>query len=359
MRMRWFQAAICLPLVVACGRSADEPISRAYGEAVRELGIYAVFPPREEFQVGDVYFWSQSRSNPSDTVSVYVTSLDWMRHEADAFLRSRVVFQNSRSANNAATPLAQTDFPNETGRIQTRGEVRDAALLASLPITALPRVSADAGFTSGIGLVGLLASLGLTGGSRTTVTLDFNDVRSYWVPNLAVQARVDAAAPVIVARNLEPALRELTRNLQLRSGASADPCGGERICGMSAITRVYLAREIDYTYRNGSIVAAGLRRAETLPETGPAVRPPVAPVVTVNVATGADGTIEGVTDQSQIEALRTQLATLTASTDRGQSLRLEAWDARGITFSQVFQRPVAVAWDGIEFCISETIEGGC
>ncbi|MBF9058208.1 hypothetical protein HKCCSP123_03350 [Rhodobacterales bacterium HKCCSP123] len=357
--MRWLTAAICLPLVVACGGSAREPIARAYGEAVRELGIYPVFPPREEFQVGDVYFWSQSRSDPSDTISVYVTSLAWMRHEADAFLRSRVVFQNSRHVNNAATPLEQTDFPNSTGRIQTRGEVTDASLLASLPITALPRVSADAGFTAGTGLIGLLASLGLTGGTRTTVTLDFNDVRSYWVPNLAVQARVDDAAPGIVVEHYGPALRELTRTLQLRGTGSADPCGADRVCGMSAITRVYLAREIDYTYRNGSIVAAALRRAETLPETGAATRPPVAPAVTVNVATGADGTLDGAPAQQQIDALRGQLATLTASADRGQSLRFEAWDARGITFSEVYQRPVAVAWDGIEFCIGETIEGGC
>lgn len=357
--MRWLMIAIALSVLFSCTRVADEPISRAYAEAVRELGIYPVFPPREEFQIGDVYFWSQSRSDPSDTISVYVTSLDWLRHEADRFLRSRVVFESSTPTNNAATPLSHRDFPNAEGRIQTRGEVTDARLLSSLPITALPRVSADAGFTNGIGIIGLLASLGLTGGTRTTVTLDFNDVRTYWVPNLAVEARVVAATPLILANNYDAAIGEITRTLRLRGGSSSDPCGANRICGMSAITRVYLTRQIEYTYRNGSIVAAALRQAETLPATGAAARPQLSPIVTVNIAPGSDGTVDGAHTQKQIEALQTQLANLSASTDRGQSLRFEAWDARGITFSEVYQRPVAVAWDGIEICIGETAEGGC
>jgi hypothetical protein len=357
--MRWLMIASALSVLFSCTRVADEPISRAYGEAVRELGIYPVFPPREEFQIGDVYFWSQSRSDPSDTISVYVTSLDWLRHEADRFLRSRVVFESSTDTNTAATALPHRDFPNAEGRIQTRGEVADENLLSSLPITALPRVSADAGFTNGIGIIGLLASLGLTGGARTTVTLDFNDVRTYWVPKLEVQARVIAATPLILENNFDAAVGELTRALRLRGGASSDPCGTDRICGMSAITRVYLTRQIEYTYRNGSIVAAALRQAETLPSTGVAVRPQLAPTVTVNVATGEDGMINGSSTQKQFEALQTQLASLSASTDRGQSLRFEAWDARGITFSEIYQRPVAVAWDGIEICIGETAEGGC
>lgn len=350
--------SVCLTLLLGCGTSVDEPVSRAYGEAVRELGIFPVFPPREEFQVGDVYIWSQSTRNPSDTLSVYISSLDWVRHEANTFLRSRVVFQNT-SVNNAGTNrLDQSDFPNDVGTAQTRGEIADASLLASLPITALPRVSADAGFTSGLGLVNLLSSLGLVGGSRTTVTLDFTDVRTYWVPNVQVVGQIDSLAPQIVGNYYGAGLRELSRSLQLRDRVSSDPCGVGRTCGMSVITRVYLTRQIDYTYRNGKIIAAGLQRADTIPEDGTPTRPPSAPTVTVNIATNADGTVDGAQTEAQIAALRQQLTTLSTSTSRGQSLQFQAWDARGITFSQLYQRPVAVAWDGIEFEITESRPGG-
>lgn len=117
--MRALLLFCCLLLLNGCASSVDEPITRAYGEAVRDLGIFPVFPPREEFQVGDVYAWSQSESDPRDNLSIYVTSLHWMRHEASSFLRSRVVFQNSQVANGAPNPLGQYDLPNSAGVIQT------------------------------------------------------------------------------------------------------------------------------------------------------------------------------------------------------------------------------------------------
>lgn len=231
-------------------------------------------------------------------------------------------------------------------------------LVASLPITALPRVSADAGFTSGLGLVSLLSSVGLAGGARTTVTLDFTDVRTYWVPNVQVVSRVDAASQELLVSYADAAIRDLTRSLQLRSGKQTDPCGSGRICGLSVITRVYLTRQIDYTYRNGRIVAAGLRRAELVADNGSATRPAIPPSVVVNVTTDADGAVDGAQTDAQIATLQGQLAALSANTDRGQSLRFEAWDARGITFRQIYQRPVAVAWDGIDYEISAFASGG-
>jgi hypothetical protein len=345
---------ISISVLGSCSTVVDEPVSRAYGEAVRDLGIFPVFPPREEFQVGDIYMWSQSLSDPSDTISVYITSLDWVRHEASNFLRSRVVFQNSAHNNTTARPLEQVDLPGTPGRITTRGEIDDATLLSSLPITALPRVSADAGYTTGLGIVGILASLGLAGSARTTVTLDFNDVRSYWVPNTQVRGRLQTDAALAIGPYFEAGQIELRRLVGATGRADPSPCSGQRRCGVSVITRVYLTREIDYTYRNGSIVAAGLRRADAVNAEGAAPRPPAAPSVVVNVATGSDGTVDGAQTQAQVNALRQQIDALSASNDRGASLRFEAWDARGITFSQLYQRPVAVAWDGIELNIALT-----
>lgn len=338
----WRCLCVVLALAVSgCGRPADTDLKLAYGKAVRQIGVFPVYPPREEFQIGDIYMWSQSIRDPNDTVSVYLDSLPWMRQSADSFMATRIVFRNTIPAAN--TPANNTiDLPPGPPVLAVRGDMRDPELSASLPIAAFPTVTADAGFTAGLGLVSVLSAVGLAGGNRTYVSLNFNDVRTYWVPSVEVMANVHATIGPLLSQRESIGRVERNRLVALRKGAGTDPCANGRRCGVSVVTRVYLTRQIDYTYRNTRIVAAALRRAET-----EAAKAPAAPAVNVTVTTAADGSLPADIDR-QIADIRKQLAELSAGDAQGQSFRFESWDARGVTFASRYQRPVVVGWDGID-----------
>lgn len=336
-------------LAVACSAAPDADLSIQYGKTVRKVGIFPVYPPREDLQVGDVYLWSQSIKEPNDSVSVYLTSIDWLRARADAFLASRVVFKNTEADQNK---LSQTDMPGSSSVLATRGDLRDVALSQTLPIASFPSISADSGFTAGIGLVQALAAVGLAGSARTKVTLNFNDVRTYWVPNTQVRFEAIAAVAPQMPYLYEVGHIEMRERILARYGKNVPACDSGRRCGISIVTKVYLTRKLNYTYTNARIIAAALKYAETQGKMAPD-----APAVTVNVSQQTDGTIDAAALDAQIAALRAQLKTITDSTNEGASFRFEGWDARGVTFSSSYQRPVVVGWDGIMVPIGMQMEG--
>ncbi|WP_139832197.1 hypothetical protein [Mesorhizobium australicum] len=315
----------------------------AYGKAVREVGLFPVYPPREEFQIGDVYMWSQSISDPNDTVSVYLLTLDWLRQKADDFMASRIVFRNTDSLDLEDPDYSSTDIPEGSSDLALRGDHREPALSRSLPIAAFPTVSADAGFTAGAGLVNVLTSVGLAGGSRTIVTLDFNDVRTYWVPTAQVLNDIRGDLAPKIGPLLEAGTIDRDRLVKAKRGIATAPCSNGRRCGISVVTRVYLTRQINYTYRNNRIVAAALRIAEK-----PGATAPLAPSINVTVKTDNQGVIDSADIDTQLVEIRKQLDNLGANNAQGQAFRFESWNARGVTFSSRYQRPVVVGWDGAD-----------
>jgi hypothetical protein len=341
--------SIALALALAACGAAPGELSHEYGKSARKVGLYPIYPPREEFQIGDVYAWSQSRTNANDTIAVYVKTLDWLRHEADRFMATRIVFENS-TATDPEKPFVRTNRDTPAGKhgLTLRGDLSPSSDLGgSLPIAAFPSITADAGFTAGVGIVRLLTAIGLAGGARTQVTLNFNDVRTYWAPNVEVAGRAIEDRNAAYRDNRDVIDFELRRMAEYRLGSGVDPCRGARHCGISVVTRVYLTRKIDYTYRNARIVAGALRTAEPGFKRADV---PAAPAVTVNV-TSANGEIDAAAIDTQVAAIRTQLDQLTAAEGQGASLRFEAWDARGMTFASEYLRPVVVGWDGLSATI--------
>ncbi len=334
---------VFMALVIAsCTNSPDRNIVLAYGKAARDIGLFPVYPPREEFQIGDAYMWSQSTTEPNDTVSVYLDTLDWLRKKADTFMSSRIIFNNTGTVTEGKRYISASDIP-QNGKNLVLRSAAPPELASSLPIAAFPSITADAGFTGSLGITNVLSSLGLGGGRRTTVTLDFQDVRTYFVPNAPNMQQVLGELPRI-GRYLNEAEVELGRLVKLRTG-NPRPCGQGRKCGVAVVTRVYLTRQINYTYRNAEIVAAALRRAQ--PGTSLSAVP-AAPPVTIAVNSGAGGTVNTGDLDKQVEALRLQVDQLASGNAPGQSFRFETWSARGVTFASSYQRPVVVGWDGIE-----------
>ena len=73
-----------------------------------------------------------------------------------------------------------------------------------------------------------------------------------------------------------------------------------------------------------------------------------APAVTVTVKTDNQGVIDSAHTDAQVAEARRQLDAFSAGGAQGQAFRFESWNARGVTFSSRYQRPVVVGWDGAD-----------
>ena len=340
-------------LVAACTSPINSDIQRQYTETVRRLGIVPVYPPREEFQVGDVFAvslgWNPSTGdvNYKDSSRVWIGSLSYVAEAANDFMGSRIVFQESVAEGTAQPDLFRSGF-----------STRDSRKIRSLPIAAFPTISADAGFTAGLGVAKVLQAIGLGGGARTQVRLEFIDVRTYWVEKLLLDQ--DKVKKDVLLTLINSALRVGPNPIYttLRQRERIDQISGQEISSsrcatIAVVTRIYLTRQIKYTYSNAAIIAAGIRRAEEGADLT-SVPAPQRIEVNVNVDTGEPITSES-TD-TQLADLRNQMDTIAKSNSQGSGLNLEAWNALGISFSEKFSRPVAVGYEGFSFP-TDAIEG--
>src|SRR5689334_5233548 len=108
-----FHLSVLLALILAGCSSLDTgPMSEKYAEAARALGVNPVYPPREEFQIGDVFLVSSIPDDPNSSVSVWLGTVDGLLAEANEFLKSRVVFDTTgvSTADGKTPKLDQPDL---------------------------------------------------------------------------------------------------------------------------------------------------------------------------------------------------------------------------------------------------------
>lgn len=342
--MRFIRLAMLCGLLLTGCSSFEGELSRKYTEAARKLGINAVYPPREEFQIGDIYLVSSKPNDPDSAVSIWLGTADEFRLRANAFLDSRVGFQgtavtsNDTTSANARPLLAQEDMfePGVTTRDQHR--------IVSLPITGFPSIKMQAATTASTGLVGAMASLGLGVSTQTTVSLDFNDVRTYRVPQVLVtQEDIFRILTEYGGEKLDLGARELPLRIAAKEFLEGKRWTGDRCLQLAIVTDVYLTREIAYTYYDREIAAAGMKFAEkqnTLAQVNGA--PAISTVVLQTNSTDPENTA------AIAEALRAA-TTPTNTGASGGSFSFVSWNSLGLTFRQTYQRPVAIGWYGIQF----------
>ncbi|MBB5752078.1 hypothetical protein [Prosthecomicrobium pneumaticum] len=103
----------------------SEDIAQAWNEAIERLGIQPVYPPTEDFYVGDL--WAVVESSEKDVgllrKSVWLGRLDLRPHILET-AASRPVFTETKFDGNGAVTLAQERFEEPPGPAQDRIGVR-------------------------------------------------------------------------------------------------------------------------------------------------------------------------------------------------------------------------------------------
>ncbi len=104
-----FSCAAMLLLLSACGGQQNGFVGRSWSENMRELGIYPIYPPREDFQVGDLFLSPTSPERAAEfdqdgrvmPLAVWLASLD-LRKVIDNFYVNRPEFPKTSDAVAAA-----------------------------------------------------------------------------------------------------------------------------------------------------------------------------------------------------------------------------------------------------------------
>ena len=342
-------AIILLPaLFLACAPVEERNVARRYADAVRRLDISPVYPPREEFQVGDLYFVSQDRTDPDDVIRIFIKTLPEVRLQAQRALDDRVVFRDTGFDQKEGKPvLDEVSFIQgdlTKGKLITR---QQDGTTESLPIATFPSIEADAGTTINSGIAAPLAALGLFAGSRTKLRLDFKDVRTLSAPYLEANTVLQREAGARQSARCPEADATFAANMAqafLPSGESPEVALKQRDNFYLLVTRAYLTRHIDYTYSNGRILALARRSLTGQTADGKAT----------SFFQGANIAINDPSGNAAATDLAAIVATLNQQAGQGSGSQFASFSAFGLTIKRVFQKPLTIAYEGAKAKISYT-----
>jgi hypothetical protein len=340
--------ALVLFFAAAGCANNETSLPAEYLNNARKLGLIPIYPPGEDFQVGDVFLIMRT-DDPNEVARYYVGYYEPAIEAAEEHMKTRLAFQRTITAsapgsNKMEISVVQEDLFN--GELRNRGHLN----IDSLPVAAIPGFTADAGYSAGSIANGLLQSIGLLGSQRTKVTLNFVDVRSYWLEPLSFKNissndisdfASDTLGKLSGANKNQIAIELCKDALVSRRAGIGNLFEAEKVkFEASLVTRVYLTRKIDYTYRNSQIIGAGLRMARDDSKGTLTV-----PQVIINNAPAVPA---GAELDNEVGAINDAINSALNSSGEGVGLRYSSWNALGLTFSEIYARPVAIAYESYD-----------
>ncbi|WP_300039526.1 hypothetical protein [uncultured Roseobacter sp.] len=346
---------------MACTAVPNDDLLEKYEETVRAQRLTPVYPPREEFQVGDVFLRSYKRENPTidDTYSIWLGTLASMRSEANRYLATRI--------NHLDTDTQETGSDDKKVKFDVKPDQTDFAsgsvalnngTRVTLPLAPFPVITGVATSAGSFGGYGFTQSFGLSFGASEQVSLDFTDSRSFGVP-LGAAASAGRFGGEYVHRICSPTQgqsqsaaktgAEVMRALADSNGIE-EMCSGERICDIAVITRTYLTRRLVFTYSGAKVAqlaAAQLRDPTQIPTTTLAVPGNVNLDITIS-ETDPDG--------KQLKALTDALTTANQSLDtsnKSNALNFLGFQGNTLSFDRTYIKPVAFAYESYDWILKD------
>lgn len=325
-----------------------------YVENTRKLGLEPVYPPSEEFQVGDVYFVSHPSGAPDDIdnrAMIYLGTVPDVRTSANSYLASRINFGDTKLSNTNLA-LAQPDF--QRGAVATNSATR-----TSLPLVSYPSISGSASSAAAFGgfAFGNSSAFGL--GQSESVSIDFGDTRAYGMPVGAVgilNKNFVRQYSGTVCRNqgivLKQARNRAYLNIKRRQELKKTPalqnvdalCGHGRDCQIRITTRTLSTRQIDYAYTGASVANLAAAQARGAMSDNSQSTLAVPNPVDLSVTIGEE------TKPAQIQALVKALDVIPASgatATQSNALQFVGFQGNAARFMRKFQKPVAIAYEAV------------
>lgn len=353
-RVHWL-SMFSLVALASCSAFPNQNLRNNYVKAVDSQGLTAVYPPREEFQVGDVFIRSYDEKNLVDLDSravVWLGTLTSLQKQADLYMNSRINFEDtvlSGTGNDAEAKLDQPDF--SSNNIPTNNTAR-----RTLPIVAFPVVTGAATTAGSLGGAGFVTSFGLGLGTTEKVSLDFTDTRVHGVPfGAATTAGAFEGEYLKKICGIVPDGRTQLKvgfeRLELAAERldgidKSNMCKGDRTCDVAVITRTYVTRKLKFNYTSARITRlAAAQRLSPLPEAPTTVAVPGNVDVTVTLGPDDDG--------KQVDALLSGISNSVANTggQNSESAGLSFLGFQGNTlgFQRTFLKPLAIAYNSVNF----------
>lgn len=338
-----FLSLLCCVILGSCSAQPGKDLTKEYLKTVRALQLQPVYPPREEYQVGDVFFVVYD-GNDVDNLDLYrrmwLGTLTSVRAIANHYMASRINFEPSADANDdklAEVSPNQIDFSG--GAVSLNEAARQ-----SLPLVSFPTISGRASTAGALGGYGFLQSFGLALGRLETVSLDFGDTRAFGLPFNG--ELIDGAYEAEFQEKICP-------RFKIINGFNPAPEGGfqcpeDRTCEVYIVTRTVVTRTLTYSYTNARIARLALSRLSE-GDTPNQSTLPIPGDLSVNLTVAPEATPQEA--NQLLKTITAELASgLTASKVDGtetSGLNFLGFKGSALAFQRPFLKPVAVAYNGL------------
>jgi hypothetical protein len=311
-----------------------QDVAEAWSGSIEKLGILAIFPPEEDFHVGDI--WAVVADADSSTPllgrAVRLDHLDLRTEILDGIRGRTAVFAETADLK-----------PGEKFRKQDTNEVSAAANTdpkISLTLAAFPGITITHSVRAASALTGGLAGFGAGRQDQETEEIRIPIAETYGAPAAAAYDRLavwctDSATKFRCTDAYARSLLAFAVDARVRSVREGEYTN---LIQLRLITRVFLTREIQHQRRQTSARGAS---GNTSGQTRDIATSSTAVPDGTSVATQASGAADAVGRSANVPAGA-----------QGASASLSRGDGVDIELRETFQRPVAFGYRAITLVLT-------
>lgn len=333
----------------ACTQPSGSDLLTQYNQTIAKLGLQPVYPPREGFQVGDVYFRAISTLDPlspTKSRSLLVGTIPTAITFAHEYANDRILFSNSTTNDNES--ISQIDFETSMDAINDE-DASTKKMRSSMLTEVFPDISVTVKAGAAVGFLENFGAFLFSSGKFNRLSVSFPEVRVMHVP-IGMPGKFEALIEQFIG-NITTETNRLHKALLFGEDATSKPCERTHYkCVYTIITKVYYVREIDFALADADALDASLLALTSLAESDKETPRTLLPKIHIEV-TGASGDdLEGKESLDVRElsvAVADTLRDALASSDAETTILSAGQQTQQVfTYKQKFKQPVAIAWDG-------------
>lgn len=319
-----------------------ESVASDWNTNIGRLGIESIYPPQEDFQVGDIFAVITDTGHalqPSETLagrSVRIWHTD-MRSDIEDTYSELPIFPDTLSR------------PTDANDVWRQAQLNDSVFAAaphprhSLPLVTFPAFSIGHARRADVGLgwaeSAFSGLFGASGSSDDTIELKIPFAETYGVPSILATGTLR-----FFCREHKPACADPQLRAQL-STLVGDVIWNKAIkVEVMLVNRVYLARSIEEIHQSDSVAGTKIKLASKLKETVSELEKQKPSETSGISATEADKINK--TIDVQVQKLNSLIEEASNGVPSG-SISISASDSSSIGISQTFQRPIAIGFRAI------------